>query len=149
MLSDLYTRSFHITGSIRFFSCLSLSRVASVPEWEIPWVKLPWTSLTNLPPHRLAERSNNYWEVRTCGRTHPTPIQYVVILGLKLSHNSPTHSYLNLFLTFILYFCSFFSNHLKNPAVSCAPLDSTAHRHKPLLYRCFSCDASACTEGLL
>lgn len=49
----------------------------------------------------------------------------------------------------ISYFCSFLSNRLKNPAVSCAPLDSAAHRHKPLLCRRFSCDASACTEGLL
>lgn len=48
------------------------SRVASVREWETLWVKLPWTSLTSSPPHRPAERSNNYWEVSKRVQTQAT-----------------------------------------------------------------------------
>lgn len=101
-----------------FYSSLPL-RAESVQEWETLWAKLPWTSLTNSPPHRPAVRSNNCWEVST-----NTPL-------MRSRCWVPENH------------CCALVSHLTqlNPTVH--------SHYKLSYCRCFSCDAGARVEGLL
>lgn len=123
------------------YFCPLPSRAASVQAWETPWVKQLWTLLTSSPPRRPAERLNNYWGVRSSAQTRKRKNLWWQTWCRKRLR-------FNLTLTEIY---SHFSDSSSFSSVFCirASVKISADSHYPLFSRCFSCDASTRTKGLL